>query len=184
MALSRASAPMAPGLAFFDRHAAELACHYHVEAARVQWDCGGEVRPLGHFGPHSAYVPTRPPGAEGIVPFSHHISRELPVIIADALNSESLGEPIRVEDEVYNFYAAAPLLSASGAKFGAISILGRSPRPGFGLADCRALEERAREIAGMVEQLGVDVRRGGSAIDFVIECACELATAGPAAGLG
>lgn len=131
------------------RVAEEIASHYGVEVARVQHDRCGDVRCLGHFGPHSTYqVPPRSAGRapSSLELFRHHVHRDLPIIVEDAM--ETGQEACLVLDgEQFAFYASAPIVGGVAGRCGTVNMLSRAGRPGFSLGDCKFLEEKAAEIA-------------------------------------
>lgn len=128
----------------------ELADSYGVDGCVITLHCFGAFQFYASHGLAASVQPPKP--TEGFQFFCHHIRRNLPIIILDALkHSDAKKEKLVTEEQQVRFYVGAPLIYGSGTYLGTISILDKNPRQQFFLEDCIVLEQKAAEVVTMIK---------------------------------
>lgn len=91
--------------------------------------------------------------------FYHHTSRDLPIIIDDAVLYKGVCEHAIVTRAPYvRFYAGAPLIDGPGNYVGTLCIIDHLPKHGFSLMDADYLVTKAAEVTSILkaaDRLGV-----------------------------
>eukprot|EP00927_Polykrikos_kofoidii_P079038 TRINITY_DN75830_c0_g1_i1.p1 TRINITY_DN75830_c0_g1~~TRINITY_DN75830_c0_g1_i1.p1 ORF type:complete len:180 (-),score=15.47 TRINITY_DN75830_c0_g1_i1:72-611(-) len=128
--------------------------HYDVSTCIVSLELRGTVIFIGETSSLPAMLEPSERDAEPHLStnfefFRFNVSRDLPIIIADASTDRRFVDNAMTRDGGVRFYSSAPLiLRLTKNRFvGALCIADRKPRFEFGLRDCGLLESKAREIA-------------------------------------
>mmetsp|Transcript_121799 Transcript_121799/g.316100 ORF Transcript_121799/g.316100 Transcript_121799/m.316100 type:complete len:246 (+) Transcript_121799:121-858(+) len=150
------------GLGDFDLNVdlPKLAKSYSVGGCIVVLQVGDRVRVLARYGPDFSLKRRGFRFGLDFEFFRHHIARDLPIIITDARNTETVKDhPLVVGDPGIAFYAAAPLIIGPFQYAGTLCIFDRKPHPDFDLAHCADLQRAAGKVVEGIRHLCPRSRR-------------------------